>query len=281
MARLDRLPVAKQVAQLGAVIGRNFSHALLAAIANLPAALLAQGLRELVASGLAFQRGVGFEALYAFKHSLVRDVAYESLPRNRRAEIHAAVVTAAETDSGVGAIRPGRLGHHCAQAGLIAKAASYYRVAGELAAEHAGLAETRNHLERGLQFARSLPDGADRHLLEAELLIALGRLLMAIKGQSDPEANTVFGRAVEVCRQLGDPEMLARSLFALGAIAMSRGELQSVQAISADLLGLAESNQNDGIAIAGHVRLGILTFYQGRLDVAREKSLARARSLQR
>ena len=278
MARLDRLPVAKQVAQLGAVIGRNFSHALLAAIANLPAALLAQGLRELVASGLAFQRGAGFEALYAFKHSLVRDVAYESLPRNRRAEIHAAVVTAAETDSGVGTIRPGRLGHHCAQAGLIAKAASYYRLAGEHAAEHAGLAETRNHLERGLQFARSLPDGADRHLLEAELLIALGRLLMAIKGQSDPEANNVFGRAVEVCRQLGDPEMLARSLFALGAIAMSRGELQSVHEISADLLGLAESNQNDGIAIAGHVRLGILTFYQGRLDVARD-NLSRALDL--
>ena len=152
-------------------------------------------------------------------------------------------MTAAETDSGVGTIRPGRLGHHCAQAGLIAKAASYYRLAGEHAAEHAGLAETRNHLERGLQFARSLPDGADRHLLEAELLIALGRLLMAIKGQSDPEANNVFGRAVEVCRQLGDPEMLARSLFALGAIAMSRGELQSVHEISADLLGLAESNQ--------------------------------------
>ena len=229
MARLDRLPVAKQVAQLGAVIGRNFSHALLAAIANLPAALLAQGLRELVASGLAFQRGVGFEALYAFKHSLVRDVAYESLPRNRRPRSTPRSSPPPRPTAASAAIRPGRLGHHCAQAGLIAKAASYYRLAGEHAAEHAGLAETRNHLERGLQFARSLPDGADRHLLEAELLIALGRLLMAIKGQSDPEANTVFGRAVEVCRQLGDPEMLARSLFALGAIAMSRGELQSVQ----------------------------------------------------
>jgi predicted ATPase len=102
MARLDRLPVAKQVAQLGAVIGRNFSHALLAAIANLPETLLVQGLRQLVASGLAFQRGVGFEALYAFKHSLVRDVAYDSPSRNRRPEIHAAVAAAAETDSGVG-----------------------------------------------------------------------------------------------------------------------------------------------------------------------------------
>ena len=243
MARLDRLPLAKEVAQISAVIGRNFSYALLAGIAKLPKHQLAQGLRELVAAGLAFQQGVEPEALYVFKHALVRDVAYESLPRNRRAEIHASVVTAAETDSGVEAMRPSRLGYHCAQAGLIAKAAGYYRVAGERSAERAGLAETRNHLERGLQFARSLPDGSDRQLLEAELLIALGRLLIAVQGQSDPEAWRLFERAVTVSRELGDPEMLARSLFALGAIAMSRGELQSVQTISNDLLDLARSNQ--------------------------------------
>jgi uncharacterized protein HemY len=80
-------------------------------------------------------------------------------------------------------------------------------------------------------------------LLEAELLTALGRLLMAIKGQSDPEACSLFERAVVVCREVRDPEMLARSLFALGAIGMSRGELQSVQAISDDLLDLAVCDQ--------------------------------------
>ena len=278
MARLDRLPMAKEVAQISAVIGRNFSYALLAAIANLPEHLLAQGLQELVASGLAFQQGVGPDAIYAFKHALVRDVAYESLPRNRRAEIHASVVTAVETDSSVGIMRSGRIGHHCAQAGLIAKAAHYYRAAGERSAQRAGLAETKNHLQRGLQFARSMPNGPDRQLLEAELLIALGRLLIAIKGQSDPEAWSLFDRAVAVCRELGDPEMLARSLFALGAVAMSRSELQSVQKISDDLLGLAEATQSTPIAIAGHVRLGILTFHQGRLDAARD-SLSRALEL--
>ena len=99
---------------------------------------------------------------------------------------------------------------------------------------------------------------------------------MAIKGQSDPEANNVFGRAVEVCRHLGDPEMEARSLFALGAIAMSCGELQSVQEISANLLDLAEvAPRITAIAIAGHVRFGILTFYQGQLNAARD-NLSRA-----
>ena len=278
IARLDRLPIAKEVAQFSAVIGRNFSYALLAAVADVPEPLLAQGLKELVASGLAFQQGVGPDALYAFKHALVRDVAYESLPRNRRAQIHASVVTVVETDSNVGTMSPSRVGHHCAQAGLIAKAARYYRTAGERSAERAGLAETRNHLERGLQFARSLPDGQDRKLLEAELLIALGRLLIAIKGQSDPEACGLLERSVAVCHELDDHEMLARSLFALGAIAMSRGELESVQAISNNLLDLARSNQSRPIAIAGNLRLGILTFHQGRLDAARD-SLSQALNL--
>ena len=129
-----------------------------------------------------------------------------------------------------------------------------------------------------MQFARSLPDGQDRKLLEAELLIALGRLLIAIKGQSDPEACGLLERAVTVCHELDDPEMLARSLFALGAIAMSRGELESVQAISNNLLDLARSNQSRPIAIAGNLRLGILTFHQGRLDAARD-SLSQALNL--
>jgi class 3 adenylate cyclase/tetratricopeptide (TPR) repeat protein len=270
MARLDRLPAAKQVAQLGAVIGRNFSYPMLVAIANLAEPLLAQGLNELVVSGLAFQRGTGSDATFAFKHALVRDVAYESLLRRRRAEIHASFVAAVETDHALGIVEPTVLGHHCAKAGLIAKAACYYRLAGERSAERAGLAETRNHLERGLQFARSLAEGNDRRLLEAELLIALGRLLMALKGQSDPEARDLFERAVGVCRDLGDPVMLARALFALGAIEMSRGELQSVQTISDNLLNLARFHQDPRVAIAGHLRRGILTFYQGRLDSARD-----------
>ena len=278
MARLDRLPTAKEVAQISAVIGRNFSNALLAAIANLSEPQLQQGLRELVTSDLAFQRGVGPDALYAFKHALVRDVAYESLPRNRRAELHAAIVRVIETDSSVGTIPPSRLGYHCAQAGLIAKAAYYYRAAGERSAERAGLAETRNHLERGLQFARSLPEGPDQQILEAELLIALGRLLIATRGQSDAEASDLFERAVAVCRQLNDPGMLARSLFALGAIDMSRSELQSVEAISLDLLALADANRSSAIRIAGEVRLGILRFHQGRLGSALE-SLTRALEL--
>src|SRR5262249_38213659 len=158
------------------------------------------------------------DALYTFKHALVRDVAYESLPRHRRNEIHASIASVAETNNSVGVIPPSRLGYHCAQAGLIANAAGHYRPAGEPPAERAGLAETRNRLERGLQFARSLPEEPNPQVLEAELLIALGRLLIAIKGQSDPDACDMFGRAVAVCRRIEQPDLLAGALFARGAI---------------------------------------------------------------
>jgi class 3 adenylate cyclase/tetratricopeptide (TPR) repeat protein len=278
MARLDRLPRAKEVAQIGAVIGRNFSYALLTAIANLPERQLAQGLQELVAAGLVFQRDVGMDALYTFKHALVRDVAYESLPRHRRSEIHGLIASVAESDGSVGVIAPSRLGYHCAQAGLIAKAAGYYRAAGERSAERAGLAETRNHLERGLQFACSLPEGPDQQVLEAELLIALGRLLIAIKGQSDPDACDMFERAVAVCRRLKQPDLLARALFARGAIAMSRSELRTVEAIAADLLHLAHTTGSHAIRIAAEVRRGILRFHQGQLGAAKD-SLVRALDL--
>jgi tetratricopeptide (TPR) repeat protein len=165
---------------------------------------------------------------------------------------------------------PGLLGHHCAQAGLLAKAASYYRIAGGRSAERAAVAETRTYLERGLHFAGNLPDGPDRHHLEAELQIALGRILMATKGPTDAEAGMAFRRAVAVCRSLDSPEMLARSLYSLGIIAESRAELIEGQAIGEELLALAERSGDVGITIAAHVRLGLLAYYRGQFEAARD-----------
>ena len=184
------------MAQVGATIGREFSQSLLAASPRYRNEQLADGLDELVGSGLASRRGELTDAIYTFKHALVQEAIYDSLLRRRRAEIHARIVAAAESDASLGMTEPGLLGYHCAQAGLLAKAAAYYRIAGGRSAERAAVAETRTYLERGLQFAGNLPDGPDRHRLEAELLIALGRILMATKGPNDPEAGTAFQRAV-------------------------------------------------------------------------------------
>ena len=268
-ARLDRLPAAKRVAQIGATIGREFSRSMLAAVAQMPDKQLVDGLDALVGSGLASRRGELTDTIYAFKHALVQDAIYDGLLRRRRAEIHARIVAAAESDASLGVTEPGLLGYHCAQAGLLAKAASYYRIAGGRSAERAAVAETRIYLERGLEFAGNLPECPDRHRLEAELLIALGRILMVARGSNDPEARTAIERAVAVCRKLGSPEMLARSLYSLGIMAEARADLMGAEAIGEELRALAIDNGDMGIEVAAHVRLGHVAYYRGQFPAAR------------
>jgi class 3 adenylate cyclase/tetratricopeptide (TPR) repeat protein len=269
-ARLDRLPAAKRVAQVGAAIGREFSRLLLSAVLPIDEEQLAVGLEELVASGLASRRGEHPDIVYTFKHALVQGAIYDGLLRRRRAEIHARIVAVAESDTSLGISESGLLGYHCAQAGLLAKAASYYRIAGGRSAERAAVAETRIYLERGLQLAEHLTEGPDRHRLEAELLIALGRILMATKGPNDPEASLAFRRAAAVCRELHSPQMLARALYSLAITAETRADLRVAQTIGKELLGLAEESGDLGIAIAAHVRLGIVEYYRGHFIAARD-----------
>ena len=269
MSRLDRLPAGRQVAQVGAVIGREFPHRLLATVAGLPEAQLAQGLNELIDSGLASCRGIPSEATYTFKHALVQDAAYESLLRTRRAEVHAAVVTAFE-DAAFFDIEPGVLAHHCAQAGLIAKAAFYYRIAGERSIERAAAVETRLQLERGLEFAATLPDGADRYRLEAELLLALAEILQLTGGMANVEAGAVLEHAIRVCRSVDRPQLLSRALWGQFTWVLVRGEVAAAQAIAEELLELAEACSEVQIRVAARAAMGIGLFYQGRFPSARQ-----------
>ena len=266
MARLDRIPTAKQVARVGAVIGVEFSHALLAMVSQLPETELTQGLDALVKAGLTIRRGSPPDATYSFKHVLVQEAVYDSLLRSRRAEIHGAVVAAVEVEPSLAAIEPGLLGAHCVQAGLITKAASYYRTAGERSAT----AETRAQLERGLQVAANLPEGADRRRLEAELLLALGRILMNTRGPANSEATEVLTRAAAIGRELDDPDVLARALFALGNITMNRGDFRSAQSFGEDLLVLGQVSREPRLMVAARARLGALSYFRGQFAIARD-----------
>jgi DNA-binding response OmpR family regulator/class 3 adenylate cyclase/tetratricopeptide (TPR) repeat protein len=268
MARFERLPMAKHVAQIGAVIGREFSYPLLAAVASLPEALLAQGLDDLVASALVFRRGMPPDAVYTFKHALVQDVAYDSLLRSRLAEIHTAIVVAAEGDTSL-AIEPGILGHHCAQAGLIAKAAFYYRLAGEQSAKRAASVENRVQLERGLQFASTLPDGPDRYRLEVELLLALADILQLTKGMADIESGAAFERAIQVARRLGSPQVLGRALVGRLIAVSFQGELASARPIAEELLELSKACDDAQVTVLARTGMGITLFWQGSFVGAR------------
>jgi predicted ATPase len=242
---------------------------MLQAVASLPEAQLARGLDELTASGLLARRGVPPDASYVFKHALVRDAAYESLLESRRAEVHAAIVAASEAAGGEG-IEPGVLAQHCAGAGLIAKAAFYYRLAAKRSIEQAAAVETRMQLERGLTFATSLPAGPDRDQLEAELRLAEAEILQVTTSMSNAQAGRVLDRALPACRRVGHPELLSRAMWGRFVWTLVRGEVAAAHAIGEEMLARAETCTDVNMQVAARVAKGIALFYQGRFRAARD-----------
>ena len=207
MARLDRLgSAAKEVAQVGAVLGREFSYELLAAVAQRNAAELDAALDQLVVAGLAFRRGAPPQATFLFKHALVQDAAYGTLLRGKRQELHGRVAHVLEEQwPETAETQPELLAHHCAQAGLVEQAIAYYARAGQRAVARSAMAEAIAQLRKGLELLTSLPDGASRQRQELELQIALGRALIATQGYAAPAVGETYARARALCEQLDRP----------------------------------------------------------------------------
>ena len=158
MARLDRLGPAKEIAQIGAVIGREFSHALLAAVAHKPEADVYSALDRLIAASLLFRQGVPPHASYLFKHALVQDAAYGTLLREPRRALHARIAEILESQfADVAENRPELLARHCTEAGLIGKAAHLWGMAGQRSLERSALVEAAEQLARALDQFATLP----------------------------------------------------------------------------------------------------------------------------
>ncbi|THD49925.1 MAG: adenylate/guanylate cyclase domain-containing protein [Bradyrhizobium sp.] len=205
MARLDRLGPAKELAQIGAAIGREFSHGLLAAVAGKPEAEVQPALDRLVAAGLLLRQGSPPHATYLFKHALVQDAAYGTLLRGPRQELHARIAAATETGMPERVERePELLAYHYAQAGKPDTAAGYWLAAGRLAARRSANSEAVAHLRRGIAAVRALPETVERNRLELALQLALGPALVSSRGFGDAEASTGYQRAAELARRLGD-----------------------------------------------------------------------------
>ena len=205
MARLDRLGPAKEVAQIGAAIGREFSHALLAAVVRKPEAELGSALDRLVAAGLLFRQGVPPHATYLFKHALVQDAAYGTLLRGPRQALHARIAAAIETRMPERVERePELLAYHYAEAGQPDTAAGYWLAAGRLAARRSANSEAVAHLTRGIAAVRGLPETVERNRQELALQLALGPALLSSRGFGDAEASAGYQRAAELARRLGD-----------------------------------------------------------------------------
>ncbi|MCC2663138.1 MAG: hypothetical protein K0S35_1060, partial [Geminicoccaceae bacterium] len=216
VARLDRVPGVREVAQAAACLGREFTYPLLAAVSPLPEPELRVALDRLVAAELVFARGEPPEASYAFKHALVRDAAHESLLRGRRRELHARIVRVLEERfSGAADAEPELLARHCAEAGLAERAARHWLRAAELAIGRSANLEAVAHCEMAEAQLRALPSGLERARLELEVLLAKAVAVRAGRGFSAPETEQVFSKACDLCEELGEKIRLMHALRGL------------------------------------------------------------------
>ncbi len=274
MARLDRLAPVKEVAQTAAVIGRDFSRPLLAALSPLSAADLDAALEQLVSTELVFRRGTGPEATYAFKHALVQDAAYQSLLKSRRQTLHARIAEALEQRfPDAAAAGPEVLARHLTDAGLAERAVPYWRRAGELAAGRSANLEAIAHLSKGLELIETLPDLAARIDQEFALRMAIGGPLIASKGYAAPEVEQTYSRAWALCDRLGRSDELFPVLRGLWNCQLQRGELERAHQLAERLVGLAEEQRAPLRRALARRALGTTLFFLGRFaDAARELS---------
>jgi class 3 adenylate cyclase/predicted ATPase len=270
MARLDRLGPAKEVAQIGSAIGREFSHALLAAVVRKPERELQSALDRLDQAGLLFRQGVPPHANYLFKHALVQDAAYGTMLRSRRQRLHGEIAsTLEEAFPEIVETQPEILARHCAEAGLDEKAQKYWRTAGEQAVRQASNREAIGHFRQALALNEKLPPDVGRSRTELAILSQLGPALMSVHGWSAPEVGVVFERAEDLARQLENSVDLAPPLAGLWLFHTARGQFSRASEITNELFNVARTLDDPDILLQAHHCAWPIRWFRGEIGDAK------------
>jgi predicted ATPase/class 3 adenylate cyclase len=270
MARLDRLSAAKRVAQLASAIGREFDYGLLEEVGGLESDPLRHGLRRLTEDELIFESGTPPDATYTFKHALIQDAAYHSLPRRSRRPLHAKIAEALERRSEELAVAPEVLAHHWEAADRPREAIDYYRSAAEEAAGHSAHREAIQHLGKAIELVGALPEERPSMGLEVELQVALGASIMAIRGYADPEVEAAYERAHSLCDELGQGNQAGYTLVGLAIYYLNGGQLERGVELALQALELGHRHRDAALRILAQVQLAIPRLFQGRFAEALE-----------
>ena len=267
LGRLDRLgPAAKQTAQAGAAIGRDFSHELLAAAVQLAEPELQEALRRLVEAGLVFQRGAPPAAEYLFKHALVQDTAYTTLLRGPRQALHRRIAEALEQRfPDLVETRPEILAHHYGEAAMADKAITYWHLAGKSSVAKSAVREAIAQLRRGVGLLDGLPETRERQQLELDIHVTLIAALMAGKGYGDPEVFAVLERAnrlVTETASVGTPLHFS-VLYGLWVSNQTAGAIAASLEHATNFLSFAGSQPASGPLLVGHRTLAHSLIYRG------------------
>ena len=257
MARLDRLAAVKALAQLGATLGREFSYALLHAVAPWEEGIVHQGLHQLVAAEFLYQRGVPPQATYTFKHALIQDAAYQSLLRSTRQQYHQRIAQALEAQfPETVAMQPELIAQHYTAAGYTEQAIPYWQRAGQHASDRSAHLEAISHLTTGIELLKSLPETPEHTQQALTLYTALGAALVMAKGQGAPEVEHAYIQAHALCQQVGETPELVPVLYGLYRFYLGRLQLHTAREIGETLLRLAQRADDPALAVLAHYALG-------------------------
>jgi class 3 adenylate cyclase/predicted ATPase len=283
MARLDRIGPAKEIAQIGAAMGREFSHALLQAVVRKKEAELQSALDRLVTANLLFRQGAPPHATYLFKHALVQDAAYGTLLREPRRSLHARIAeTLGSQFPEIAESQPELLARHYTEAGLIEKAARLWGTAGQRSLARSALVEAVEQLTRALAQIDTLPTTPELRREQIKLQVALITPLMWVKGATAPESIAVAERArllVEQAEASGeppdDPLILFSALYAFWNAVPFNGDV--CRGLAEQFLTLAAKQQMTAPRLIGHRMMGHSLFCTGKFIEAKthfDKGLA-------
>jgi class 3 adenylate cyclase/predicted ATPase len=277
MARLDRLGPAKEVAQIGAAIGREFSHALLSAVAQKPEAQLESSLDALLAAGLLFRQGTPPDVIYLFKHALVQDAAHGTLLREPRRALHARIAAALEDKfADIVDRRPEVLARHCTEAGLIEKAAHLWGKAGQRSLYRSALIEAVEQLSRALAHIAALPSTPELRREQIRLQVALVNPLMHVKGYAAAETRDAAKQArrlIQEAESQGEPPdeplLLFSVLYGFWVANYVAFNGDVIRELATQFLGLADERQATLPLVAGHRLMGVSFLHAGEIVKAR------------
>jgi class 3 adenylate cyclase/predicted ATPase len=271
MARLDRLNQAKEVAQLGAVIGREFTYEMLRSVSFQDDETVQSGLARLVASELLYQRGRPPRVTYIFKHALVQDAAYESLLKSTRQQHHQRITQVLEEQfAAIAEQQPELLAYHLTEAGMVHPAIDYWLKAGERAIRGSANAEAVSHFRRGLELVEVLPNTPELAQKELALQVPLGAALTAIKGYTAAETKAAYTRAHELCRQVEHTEQVFYVLYGVLNFLYVGVELHQSRELADEALVLAERHVDVMPHMLAHHWMGLTCMSLGELCTAKE-----------
>jgi tetratricopeptide (TPR) repeat protein len=273
MARLDRLGWAKELAQVAAALGREFSHAVFVVVAERAtrhSARLQDGMARLTDAQLLFRRGAGETMTYHFKHALVQDAAYASMLHSRRRELHRCISEVLETTfPEIAETQPEMVAHHLTEAQLDERAITWWRRAGQRNVYASANVEAIVQFERCLALLAKLPEGGERDAVELDIRIDLGVPLMGTVGYTAPEFQDNTRRAMEICERNGDQGRLYPVLWGQVAQTFSSGDVANALPMAERFLRSAERQSDRQLRMIGHRLYGMTLYGHGDLQLAR------------